>query len=299
MPALSSRKTMNYLKTIRDKWRDLFRKRRFNMLNATDNSEEWHIHLSPAGIFAGLVSFVLLLFILVLTLVAYSPVLEFLPGYRTEAGRSRETLVQSIMRLDSIERVVDDMMTYNENIGLIMDGRTPVVRTFASSDSTQISKVLVMPSPEDSLLRAQMEGDGPYSLAHGGGSTSRRQIREALELASPVDGMITERFDIKEGRFGVKVAAAANERITAIDDGTVVMTLWTPETGYIIELQHADNLLSVYKHLSQSLVAPGQYIRADELIGYSAAVEDGKIRPFEFELWNNGKPVDPEGYIVF
>ena len=55
---------MKFLKTIRAWWRGLFRKRRFNMLNATDNSEEWHMHLSPASIFAAFLSFVLLLFIL-------------------------------------------------------------------------------------------------------------------------------------------------------------------------------------------------------------------------------------------
>ena len=75
---------MRFFKSIRAWWRGLFRKRRFNMLNATDNSEEWHMHLSPASIFAAFLSFVLLLFILVLSLVAYSPILEFLPGYRTE-----------------------------------------------------------------------------------------------------------------------------------------------------------------------------------------------------------------------
>ena len=72
---------MRFFKSIRAWWRGLFRKRRFNMLNATDNSEEWHMHLSPASIFAAFLSFVLLLFILVLSLVAYSPILEFLPGY--------------------------------------------------------------------------------------------------------------------------------------------------------------------------------------------------------------------------
>ena len=99
--------------------------RRFNMLNATDNSEEWHIHLSPASIFAGAVAVVLTLFILILSLVAYSPILEFLPGYRTEADRSRENLIQNIIRLDSMERMMNDMLTYNENIGLIMEGKTP------------------------------------------------------------------------------------------------------------------------------------------------------------------------------
>ena len=196
-------------------WRGLFRKRRFNMLNATDNSEEWHIHLSPASIFAGAVAVVLTLFILILSLVAYSPILEFLPGYRTEADRSRENLIQNIIRLDSMERMMNDMLTYNENIGLIMEGKTPVARTLPASDSLRTSnKVLVMPSPEDSILRAQMEGAGPYSLAGDEGS-SRRKVRESIQLMTPIEGIITEGFDIAAGRFGVKIAAAAGDRVGA------------------------------------------------------------------------------------
>ena len=289
---------MKLLKSIRSWWRGLFRKRRFNMLNATDNSEEWHIHLSPASIFAGLVAFILLLFILILSLVAYTPALEFLPGYRTEADRSRESLVQNIIRLDSMERMMNDMMTYNENIALILEGQTPVARTLPASDSTRISKVLVMPSHEDSLLRAEMEGDGPYSLT-GDDAASRRLVREAIQLTAPVDGIITDRFDIAAGQLGVKIAATAGDRITAIDKGTVVMSLWSPETGYVVCIQHAGNLISVYRQLSQSLVTPGQAIRPGEQIGYNAEAVNGEVPRFEFELWSNGKPVDPEGYIVF
>lgn len=289
---------MNYLKKIHGWWRSLFRKRRFNMLNATDNSEEWHMHLSPASIFAALVAFVLTLFVLTLSLMAYTPVLEFLPGYRTEADRSRESLVQNILRLDSMERMMNDMMTYNENIALIMEGRTPVARTFAGADSARTSKVLVMPSREDSLLRAQMEGDGEYALSGRTGS-SRRQVREAMELVTPAEGIITERFDIGEGRFGVRIAAAAGDRITAIDNGTVIQSLWTPENGSIVVVQHPGNLVSVYKNLSQSLVATGQAVRSGEQIGYNAEAGADEPKLFEFELWNNGKPVDPEGYIVF
>ena len=289
---------MKFLKNIRAWQRNFFRKRRFNMLNATDNSEEWHMHLSPASIFAAFVSFALLLFILILTLVAYSPVLEFLPGYRTEADRSRESLVQNIIRLDSMERMMNDMLTYNQNIALIMVGKTPVARVLDNSDSTRATNVLVMPSPEDSVLRAQMEGDGEYAVTGRSGG-SRRSVREAIELATPVEGIITDRFDIRNGNFGIRIAAAASDRIAAVDNGTVVLSLWTPETGYMVELQHAGNLLSVYKGLSQSLVTKGQTIRAGELIGYNAEAEQGEVRLFEFELWNNGKPVDPEGYIVF
>ena len=35
------------------------------------------------------------------------------------------------------------------------------------------------------------------------------------------------------------------------------------------------------------------------MVGYNAEAEEGEVLLFEFELWNNGKPVDPEGYIVF
>lgn len=289
---------MKFAQNIRTRWRELFRKRRFTMLNATDRTEEWHMHLSPASIIAAFASFALILFIIILTLVAYTPVLEFLPGYRTEAYKSREGLIHDIMRLDSMERMMNDMMTYNENIALIMEGKTPVVRTVSASDSLRATKVLVMPSPEDSLLRVQMEGEGAYAL-NGQERTSRRSVREAMEMVKPVEGIVTERFGIKEGRYGVRIAGKARDRVTAINNGTVIMSLWTPETGHIIQIQHPNNLLSVYRNLSQSLVTTGQTVRPGDLIGYNADTENGEVKLFEFEIWSNGKPVDPESYIVF
>lgn len=45
----------------------------------------------------------------------------------------------------------------------------------------------------------------------------------------------------------------------------------------------------------------GQTVRAGELVGYTMQEESTKEeeKPFILELWNDGKPVDPEGYIVF
>ena len=289
---------MNFFRSIARFWSNLFRKRRIAVLHASDRSEEWHTHLSPAGMFAASVSILLLLFILILTLVAYTPVLELLPGYRTEANRSRESLVQNIIRLDSMERVMNDMITYNRNIAMIMAGKSPVARTIVNSDSTRTSRILVMPSVEDSLLRAQMEGDGPYALASDG-SSSRRAIREAIELVSPVEGLVTEHFNIEEGRFGVRIATTAAARVTSIDDGTVIASQWTPESGHQLVVQHRGNLIAIYKNLSQPLVTTSQAIRAGEHIGDTAQSETTENKPFELELWSNGKAVDPEGYIVF
>ena len=175
-------------------YRRLVRKHRLTLQNEVDNAEEWHMHISVVRIFAALLAFVLLLFILILSLVAYTPVLEFLPGY--EANRSREMLLQNIMRLDSIERQMTQMRTYSDNIALIMEGKTPVVRNVGGLDSIKADKTLVMPSREDSLLRIQMEGEGPYGL---GKSPSRKTLREAMAMTAPVEGIITEKFDTKLG----------------------------------------------------------------------------------------------------
>ena len=289
---------MHFFRSIARFWGNLFRKRRIAVLHASDRSEEWHTHLSPAGMVAASVSILLLLFIIILTLVAYTPVLELLPGYRTEANRSHESLVQNIIRLDSMERVMNDMITYNRNIAMIMAGKSPVARTIVHSDSTRTSRILVMPSVEDSLLRAQMDGEGPYALA-GDGSSSRRAIREAIELVSPVEGLVTERFNIEEGRFGVRIATTSAARVTSIDDGTVIASQWTPESGHQLVVQHRKNLVAIYKNLSQPLVTTGQAVRSGEHIGDTAQSETTENKTFELELWSNGKAVDPEGYIVF
>ena len=155
-----------------------------------------------------------------------------------------------------------------------------------------------MPSHEDSLLRAQMEGDGPYSLS-AARNESRRALRESMELLAPVEGILTEKFDVADGRLGVGIVATADAPVSAIERGTVIQSLWSPESGYTIIIQHANNLLSIYRNLSQSLVTTGQAVRGGEQIGYNAEPVNGEVRLFGFELWNNGKPVNPESYIVF
>ncbi|MBR2072388.1 MAG: M23 family peptidase, partial [Alistipes sp.] len=138
-------------------WKNLSRKMRFSMSDPILHQEEWSVHITPAGLLAGVVAFCLFLFLLVLVLVSYTPILDIFPGFRTAAEKTQDDLVQNIMRIDSLERRMNDMLTYNENIAMIMEGRTPVVRTpLSDGDTTKLDKTLVPPSQFDSLLRAQM-----------------------------------------------------------------------------------------------------------------------------------------------
>lgn len=281
---------------IAEKIKRLGRRHRLSMEEVDSSSEVWHIFISPMGIAAGLTAFLVIVFAAVLLLLAYTPIANLLPSYSTEAIRSREALMQNIMRIDSLEHIMNDMMAYNENIAILVGGRTPATKTSVASDSLYRSKSIVPPSAEDSLLRAQMTGDSPYGLSN----TVKGQSRERTELLRPVDGIVADRFDIRNEVYGIRLATASMAQVISTAEGTVMFAVWTPDRGHIVQIQHPDGLVSVYSNLQQVLVSQGQVVRGAEVLGYTSDKPSaGTENLFEFQIWSNGKVVDPETYIVF
>lgn len=280
-------------------FRHFRRKHRLSFRSEHNDTEVWYMHISPLNLLGGVVAFVLVLFIIIVTLAAYTPILDFVPGYR--GNRQREQMIENIMRVDSIERMLNDIQVYSNDISIILDGKTPITRDVTQvGDTIKTEKpVAVAPSAEDSLLRSQLEGAGIYSL----GSTvdPARGERSSMELVPPVKGVISVHFSPKDNVYGIGVATAVKQQVLAVADGTVTLSLWTPDEGHIIQIQHANNLISVYKRCADPQKSVGSRVKASEVIGSTGAgtsSEEGSGL-FEFELWQNGSPVDPESYIVF
>ncbi len=274
-------------------WHNIFRKRKVAIIEPESGVERWYAHLSPMAMTMTAVALVSIVFALLLVLVAYTPVLDMLPGYRTDASRSRQTLIRTLIRVDSLERKVNDMLVYNENRILVVDGKMPAMSS-VRSDSVAFDKSIVPPSGADTIFRRQMENDRLYALNQG--TTS--QQRTTINAVKPMEGIIAERFNAKVGLFGIRMAAAAEQQILSIADGTVVAVDWLPESGNSIIVQHDNGIASIYRNLSGAIVTKGQRVISSEVIGYSA-VEDEEKKMFEFEMWMGGKPLNPESYILF
>ena len=274
-------------------WHNIFRKRKVAIIEPESGVERWYAHLSPMAMTMTAVALVSIVFALLLVLVAYTPLLDMLPGYRTDASRSRQTLIRTLIRVDSLERKVNDMLVYNENRILVVDGKMPAMSS-VRSDSVAFDKSIVPPSGADTIFRRQMENDRLYALNRG--TTS--QQRTTINAVKPMEGIIAERFNAKVGLFGIRMAAAAEQQILAIADGTVVAVDWLPERGNSIMVQHDNGIASIYRNLSGAIVTKGQRVISGEVIGYSA-VEDEAEKMFEFEMWMGGKPLNPESYILF
>lgn len=119
-------------------------------------------------------------------------------------------------------------------------------------------------------------------------------------LMPPISGVVSSGFDAKTDHLGVDILAPHNTPVKAIWDGHVIMADWTLETGYTIGIQHSNDMVSFYKHNATLLKRDGAFVRAGEaiaVIGNTGKMSSGPH--LHFELWLQGKPVDPSQYIDF
>ncbi len=113
-------------------------------------------------------------------------------------------------------------------------------------------------------------------------------------------GIISQKFNPKNNHYAVDIVAKKDEPVKCVADGTVLFSSWTYDTGHVIVVQHAGNLISVYKHNAVLLKKEGSMVRAGEaiaVIGNSGELTTGPH--LHFELWHNSTPVDPEQFISF
>ena len=270
----------------------IVRKRSITVFDSEE--KQWHAELSPAMLTTIGIAVVTLIFGVLLLLVAYTPLLDLMPGYRTNAGRSREMLIRSIIRIDSLERKMNDMLVYNENRILVVSGKTPTMQS-VKNDSLQRNKAFVAPSKADSLLRHKIENDERYRLNE---AKPKSTVQNSLNAISPMYGLISERFNSK-GLLGIRINGTRDAQVSAIADGVVILSDWSPEAGHSIVIQHKDNYLSVYRHLSGVLLSKGERVQSAQAIGYAGSAKDEELSMLEFELWREGKAVNPELYIIF
>ena len=121
---------------------------------------------------------------------------------------------------------------------------------------------------------------------------------QTLFFIEPTNGVITQGFNSTNGHMGVDFGVASGTPVYASAGGLIIFADYTVESGYQIMIQHDDNYLTIYKHCSSLIKKIRERVTQGELIALSGNSGKNTTGPhLHFEIWQNGKPIDPQKFL--
>ena len=282
-------------KSFKNKIVNFFNKTfRLVVINDETLEEEGFLKLSRSNII--ILASVLLVsaFVISFCIIVYSPLNKHLPGKSSELVQKE--LVTLALKSDSLASALSISSLYLSNIESIIKGDSINFEYLDDSlNKIDNSEVNFFKSKEDSLLRIRVEREDQSSI----NLNSQRKSKQFL-FFPPIEGFISDSFNLKTNHHGIDLVAKTGTKIKSIGEGTVVVSDWNPQTGYVLGIQHSENFISFYKHCSVLLKNVGDIITTGEniaIIGNSGELSSGPH--LHFELWKSGVPLDPSLYISF
>ena len=256
--------------------------------------EVWSFRLSQLSAFVTLAVFA---FFLIAVIIIKTPIRNYLPGYLDV--EVRKEIMQNALRADSLERMMEIQSLYLDNVAGILSGTMPLdsIRQIDSLASNDINYEIPR-SKEEIRFVKDYEEEEKYNLSV---LTDPGKVpTEGVFFYKPVNGVVTSHYETDVHHYGVDLAAAPKESVLATLDGTVIYTGFDPNHGNVIQIQHKNGFISVYKHNELLLKEVGDHVVAGEaiaLVGNTGELSTGPH--LHFELWYKGNPVNPEEYIAF
>lgn len=277
-------------------WKRIRFKYKLSFINENTLEEVWSFRLSQLSVFISLGVFAFSLVAFTAFIIIMTPIRNYLPGYLDV--EVRKEIVQNALRADSLERMIEIQNLYLKNVTGIISGTIELDSIREIDSLARVDADFEIPrSPEEEEYVKNFEQEEKYNLTV---LNTNPLPMDGLFFYKPVNGVISSHYQADIHHFGVDIAAASKESVLATLDGTVIYAGYDPNQGNVIQLQHKNGFVSVYKHNELLLKEPGEQVVAGEAI---ALVENtGKLSTgphLHFELWYNGKPVNPEDFIVF
>lgn len=268
---------------------------RLVMINDTTFEDKFSFSLTPLNVFIGFSSFLVFFAVIIIMLIVFTPIREFIPGYTDSQTKNR--VVSLVYKTDSLETALKNRDYYYKTIlnilkdSLQQENEEPTAQqTIATGKPADMSKT----EAEKQFTKEFENQKEQYNT----GLNSKKGASQLL-FFKPVDGKVSRKF-LRNEHPAIDIAAKANDPVKAILDGRVIFTGWNKETGNVLVIQHARNLVSIYKHNAGILKKYGTFVRSGEsiaIVGNSGELSTGYH--LHLEIWENGTAIDPEKYFNF
>ena len=162
--------------------------------------------------------------------------------------------------------------------------------------SSELPPELVTPKVTSMPLPKQQIQNGLYFL-----SQENRDYfdPEYLPTLLPVEGFLTTHFQkggwfVARTHYGIDIAAKKGSVIRAAGSGIVLIADWTPDFGNVVVISHGRGIFSYYAHAMRLLVNQGFRVKRGQPIALLGSSGISSAPHLHFEIWKDGKPLDPE-----
>ena len=241
-------------------------------------------------------SYSIILIAFTISIVFFTQLREMVPGYSSSDLLNRAIYLTK--KTDSLEQQIALNNKFYKSIEDVLSGNVDefISRDELSTDSNLINPDIftIPPNLQDSILRQYVDNEDKFNL------TNNELVIENKMFFSPIKGEITQSFNFNENHFDIDIAADIGTPVKSILDGKIIFSEWSLETGYVVVIDHGENIISVYKHNSKILKEQNDFVQAGEVIAYSGNQGNLSSGPhLHFELWKNGTPIDPEPLLNF
>ncbi len=269
---------------------------RLSLLDDQTHERLWIMKFTRTSFILTTVSAVIVFALTIFSITAFTPVRTFIPGYPD--AHSKRAAIQNAMRIDSLETVINSWELYTENLRRILDGADPISidSIMGRKDAARNAARSMEPGRQDSILRQKVLDEEQFGLSE------RRQRDlpiEGMHFFVPLKGVISQGYDPIVHPY-IDITAPANSVVMSVLDGTVIFAGWNDEAGYTIQIQHENDIVSIYKHNQKLLKKTGDKVTAGTpvaLVGNTGSLSTGDH--LHFELWYRGNAIDPTKYINF
>lgn len=275
--------------------RKLLHKYRLVILNEDTFEERISFKLTRLNVFILVGISAIILIALTTLLIAFTPLREYIPGYSSTALKRDATRL--VAKADSLQNAIRVNEQYYTSIRKVLSGDIETLEFNRDSIRDAVfnkEEIYVAVSKEDSLLRQEVEQEDKYNVFDDG------EEAEAFAFFPPVRGTISSQYDVTEKHYAIDIVTEKAAAVKAAADGTVIFAEWTADTGHVLMIQHANNIMTVYKHNASLNKSQGDLVVSGEVIAIVGNTGELTTGPhLHFELWSNGYPMNPVNFIDF
>ena len=270
---------------------------RISLIDDMTHKQMWVMRFTRTGLFLFIISVITVIMAVSFSIVAFTPIRTFIPGYPT--AHTKRAAIENALKIDSLQNVIYTWKFYSENLKRVIDGQEPVsidslIRSYGGGNADAASRESL--DGQDSVLRENVRKAEQFGLTKSG---ERQLPIEGMHFFTPLKGVISQGYDRLLHPY-IDITAPANSVVMSVLDGTVINAGWSDDSGYTIQIQHSDDIVSIYKHNQKLLKKTGDKVSAGTpiaLVGNTGALTTGDH--LHFELWYRGEAIDPTKYINF